>query len=341
MIEARVVKVSISAVKTDHKRKLPHYVRWRVAGKQHWHSFPSKDGTEGANEFYAKLVQAKNAGQPFDLETGMPTALYRKEDAPVANLAQKFMIAEWQRLSPNTRRSYAEAMAAFTFAAIDPDARSSEPPGARTKFTTWLRPSGVDPKGRPTWPEWGDLDHDVRNWLEAIGLTAGQLDQATVKRIDSTMRRRHETGVPFAMTTQNRLINPTRRMIREAAELGRIKSVEWPKAKAGAKAKSEMSKTGRPDEKFPTTEGLRLIIQAIASHQPASKMYQALSAVFAPAKRLRSPSRTSRGWTASRAPSKCQERGTALPGISGTRRTNASPDPRPSARIARSRFLAQ
>ncbi len=275
------VKVSIAPVRTNPSRTQPHYVRWRVAGRQHWKSFATKDGENGAAAFHAALVQAVARGMTWDKESGLPRSLHRIEGAPVAQLAQQFMVTEWARLSPNTRRSYGEALVAFTFAATRTGSPAPEPERARSVVLQWLCPIGESEGTKPTWAPLNELDEPVRAWLLAEGLTAGELDGAVLKRVDAVMRRRPETGIPYARTTQNRLVNPVKRMLREAGERGLIDPVEWPMARRGAKAKSEMGTRSSREEVFPTIEGLRQILRAMESHQPASKLYQTLSAVCA------------------------------------------------------------
>lgn len=281
MDKRNAVKVTVAPVRTDPSRAQSHYVRWRVAGRQHWQSFATKDGENGAAAFHAMLVQAVARGVTWDTETGLPASLHRIDSAPIAVLAQQFMVTEWARLSPNTRRSYAEALVAFTFAATRSGDPAPEPERARLEVIQWLCPIGETERATPTWSSFDDLDDPVRSWLLLEGLTAGELDGAVLKRVDAVMRRRPGTGIPYARTTQSRLVNPAKRMLREAGERGLIDQIEWPMARRGAKAKSEMSaRTGR-EEVFPTIEGLRQILRAMENHQPASRLYQTLSAVCA------------------------------------------------------------
>jgi integrase len=280
MTSNRPVKVTVSQVKRDPKRNLPYYVRWRVDGKQHWLSFPTKSGENGADIFHSKLVLAAGSDRSWDPKTGLPASMVLVGPEHVARLAQRFVQSQWGRLAPNTRRSYVEAMVALILAAIQPNS-IPEPTGTRSKLNKWLRPMSFDDNDRAVWPDWQDLDEEVRLWLDAYGLRADQLDRPAYVRIDTAMRKRPSDGKPYAMTTQNRLINAAKKMLLDSADLGLIGKVDWPRRKIGARAKSETPAKRRLDDVYPTLEGLRLILRAMENHQPASFMYQALSAVCA------------------------------------------------------------
>ncbi|MCO5993017.1 tyrosine-type recombinase/integrase [Actinoallomurus rhizosphaericola] len=92
-------------------------VRWTVAGREKSKTFERK---ALAVRFLGSLVQAANQGEPFDVETGLPESLLRKERPTLTWYAvvRKFVSANWARQPAKTRSSIVDALATITPALV-------------------------------------------------------------------------------------------------------------------------------------------------------------------------------------------------------------------------------
>ncbi|MDB4873203.1 MAG: hypothetical protein JWL97_4207 [Gemmatimonadales bacterium] len=91
-------------------------MRWVVAGKEHNEYFATFAQSES---FKAELIQARSAGEAFDVESGLPVSKLR-EQAEKANAvtwmvhAKEYARYKWPRLAGNSRGSVAEVLTTIT-----------------------------------------------------------------------------------------------------------------------------------------------------------------------------------------------------------------------------------
>ncbi|MFI7118263.1 tyrosine-type recombinase/integrase [Amycolatopsis sp. NPDC049868] len=133
--------------KTGKKRRRPYGVRWITAGREHSQWFTTK---ALAKAELSKLQQAMNRGEAFDIETGLPESMYRKERSPtLLRVAREYLNHVWPDLSPNSRGRLVDGLAVAVqgFLTEEPDA---EPAVIRRLLTTFaLPPDGATVEPTP------------------------------------------------------------------------------------------------------------------------------------------------------------------------------------------------
>jgi hypothetical protein len=95
---------------THRKQKArPYGVRWVTAGREHSEWFVTK---ALANSRRSQLTQAARAGEPFEVESGLPVSEARRErSSTLVELASAYVAAKWPTQAANSRRSTIEALA--------------------------------------------------------------------------------------------------------------------------------------------------------------------------------------------------------------------------------------
>jgi integrase/uncharacterized protein YbdZ (MbtH family) len=281
-VNSRPIKVTVPHVTEFPERRLPYVVRWRVNGRRHWRSFATKRGNNGADAFCSLLSVASMNERDWNSETGLPTSWDSKSQLNIAEYCRLYIQDEWKRLSPSTRKSYVEALTSFTINCT----RRGVPPLSslgRNAIGSWFTPTLTTSKSSflPTWV-WSDepLPRSVQNWVVRNSPSLGDLDRELLYETDRRMRIRLDGSTLYAPTTQNRLVTVAKTSLSAAVRRGLIDSVPWPRRESGATAKSDLKYSDEScDEEVPDVSQLMTILDAIPSHQPASHLYRALSAV--------------------------------------------------------------
>ncbi len=117
MITSTKVRIWEIGAPYKGKRKTSYYVRWTVEGQP----FKETRGTKAlANSFRAKLVTAAADGVPFDVESGLPVTLIRKETTSMSwfELACAYVDMKWPDAAPRHRQSIADALTPITEAML-------------------------------------------------------------------------------------------------------------------------------------------------------------------------------------------------------------------------------
>ncbi|ADD40686.1 tyrosine-type recombinase/integrase [Stackebrandtia nassauensis] len=111
-------------VEDKRTKKRPHRVRWTVADRPRFgKSFATVGLAEG---FRSDLLRAARKGEAFDLETGLPVSMLRKQqekqkqENTVTWLthAKQYAAYKWTRLSANGRKSAADVLRDITVALL-------------------------------------------------------------------------------------------------------------------------------------------------------------------------------------------------------------------------------
>ena len=104
MTSATTYQVRLWALKQMKGRRRPWGVRWVTDGQEHSEWFTTKALAES---FRTDLLKAQRAGEPFDVETGLPTSLMKRERArSLLEVAEAYVDRLWEAgAPPNTRRS--------------------------------------------------------------------------------------------------------------------------------------------------------------------------------------------------------------------------------------------
>ncbi|MDI5971895.1 tyrosine-type recombinase/integrase [Streptomyces sp. SL13] len=90
----------------------PYQLRWKVGLRPHSESFLTLGLAESRR---AQLITAARAGEPFDVESGLPKSMVEKEqDISWYEYARQYIEMKWDGSPGNTRRTLSEAMATVT-----------------------------------------------------------------------------------------------------------------------------------------------------------------------------------------------------------------------------------
>ena len=281
-MSARQIKVTVSKPREYPDRKLPYAVRWRFNGRGYWRSFARAKGDNGADAFYALMKVAAMNERQWDAATGLPSSANPVREVNVAQFCRSYIQDEWRRLSPSTRRSYVEALTSLVIHSARPGA-SAPRIEWRAALTTWMTPSplSTDTTKSVEWV-WSEdpLPRNLQMWLTKNSPLVGDLGKEALYEIDRRMRISLDGVTPYAPNTQSRLVTVAKTALSVAVKKGLLETVLWPRRESGATAKSDQSESNEfEDDEVPSVVQLKAILDAIPSHQPASHLYRALSAV--------------------------------------------------------------
>ncbi|MER7418078.1 hypothetical protein ABT346_15075 [Micromonospora peucetia] len=153
-----------------------------------------------AHSFRAELVQATNAGEPFDPATGRPVSEARTKN-PTTWYAHSraYVEMKWPRAAAKTRRSIVEALTSITVTLTRPTKRG-RPDDALLREALYLY--GLNPR---RWSDEIPADHAAAlTWLETASLPVVELDSpAMVRRVLDSLCVRLD-GKPAAASTVQR-----------------------------------------------------------------------------------------------------------------------------------------
>jgi len=243
----------------------PRVARWTVDGKEYSRSFRTK---AEANRFRSRLLIAQEDGERFDRPTGLPASwLPQGADTQVHLWARRWVGEQWPEWQPRTRRGDVYSLARFiplVTRAGCPDA----PDGLRSYLCDTLPPDiRIDP------------DDPCERWLSRWALSLGDLTRENLADVS------HQLGVgdkdqPLANSTVQRYRRVAHSCVRRAVELGQIPVDPWPPAPRGrSRRKVNRPKNAVDVRRLPAPASVVVIIDALQSHQPGSRTYQAMTAV--------------------------------------------------------------
>lgn len=171
-----------------HGKKVDTYtVRWTVAGQ----AFRSPHRTYPlADSFRSELVTAARAGQPFDIESGLPLSMKRAQATSTTAyaFAVRYVDWKWKPASGTYRRDIASVMTLFTTALLRAEPRDVADHVLRKALREWA----FNTKRRKTAPAWA---RDVIAWVERNSLPItvvldseklGELLTAANQKLDGT-----------------------------------------------------------------------------------------------------------------------------------------------------------
>ncbi|MGH9271207.1 MAG: tyrosine-type recombinase/integrase [Ilumatobacteraceae bacterium] len=250
--------------RTGERNKRPWIVRWSVIGRQRSRAFRTRAEAE---RYRSGLLVAQQAGEMFDQTTGEPVSwLPLPDQLQVHEWARRWLSEQWSEWAPRTRTSAVEALSRLVPLLGTPTA---PPPPARLRahLVAWLPPNGEP------------LDDAAARWLDQWCLQLGQLTRSVLATVDQGLGTRGD-GEPLAPSTAGRFRKVSRACVRRAVELGILDIDPWPPAPRG-RAQRKAGKVRRTVHvrSLPDPATMAAVIEAIASHQPASRTYQAMTAV--------------------------------------------------------------
>lgn len=250
--------------RTGDRIKRPWIVRWAVAGRQRSRSFRTR--TE-ADRFRSGLFLAQQSGESFDETSGEPTSWAPRTDAARAHVwARQWLAEQWDEWAPRTRVSAIEALARLVVLLVPANA-PPPPENIRSHLTTWLRP-GSD-----------ELPPESGGWLEEWCLSLAQLNRAVLAGVDRQLGLRDD-GQPLSPSTASRYRKVSRACVRRAVELDVLPSDPWPLPTRGrAQRKAVKVRKSVSIRSLPDPATMQRALDAMVSHQPASRTYRVMTAV--------------------------------------------------------------
>ncbi|PRX99650.1 tyrosine-type recombinase/integrase [Allonocardiopsis opalescens] len=223
-------KVRVWQIETYTGKKGNTYsVRWIVAGKRWRETFANSTQADG---FRSELVTAQRQGEAFSLVTGRPVSWQRDEDVM---RWYAFMLAyadmKWPHVSPNHRRSIAEALTDATEVLVH---GGSSPP-SREALRAALREWAFSTRIRDKEPLPDEHAHAIR-WLTNNTVFMHELTEAGSgpRLVRSVLTRisSKQDGTSAAANTANRkrmVINNAMEYAQEINVLtaNPLKAVKW------------------------------------------------------------------------------------------------------------------
>jgi len=126
-------------------KKKSYTARWAVAGQRKSRTFVTR---ALADNFRTDLKQAVNAGEAFDVETGLPESMAPKESGMSwLELVQKYVEMKWPEAAANSRRGMIESLVAVTVVLVSEAAPHprTRPLSARRCVSFWCRVRPIPP----------------------------------------------------------------------------------------------------------------------------------------------------------------------------------------------------
>jgi integrase len=128
-------------------------------------------------------------------------------------------------------------------------------------------------------PGGASADEEAEGWLDQCCLQLGQLTRPILAVVDQRLVVRLD-GEPLGPATAGRFRKVSRACIRRAFELGIIDADPWPPPPRGRSKRTAIRvKRTVTVRNLPDPATMMRVIEAIPSHQPASRSYQVMTAV--------------------------------------------------------------
>jgi integrase len=250
--------------RAGERHQRPWIVRWSLTGRQRSRSFRTRAEAE---RYRAGLILAVQRGEPFDSLNGEPASWQPSPgEMKVHVWARRWLAESWLEWAPRTRNSAVEALTRLVPLAVHPMA-PAPPAGMRQHLVVSLRP---DAEFSPSAAE---------SWLDQWGLALAQLTRPILADVDLRLGRRDD-GRPLGAATAARFRKVSRSCIRRAVDLGVLDTDPWPPPPRGrSKRKSVRIRRSVQVRTLPDPDTMAAVIEAMVSHQPASRTYQMMTAV--------------------------------------------------------------
>lgn len=232
-----------------------------------------RTGLRCSSQFFSLVLspprKAHYEGASFDLQTGRPVSAVPGDDLGAHTWARRWLASQWGEWQPRTRASAVEALTRFIPLVVSSSA-PNPPPTLRAHLAATLPPAaGADPDG---------ADAEAERWLERWCLALRQLDRAVLAEVDSRLGV-GDRGQQLSPSTASRFRKVSRACIRRAVDLEILAADPWPPSPRGrAKRRSARIRRAVDVRKLPDPDTMARVLATIPNHQPASHMYQLMTA---------------------------------------------------------------
>jgi integrase len=249
--------------KSPDYRLRPWVARWRVGERRFQRAFRTR---AEADHLRSELLVAQRNGERFDSSTGQPSSWTAVGDVGCHEWVRRWLAEQWDEWQPRTRNSAVEEMSRFLPLLVKPEAPSE--PQLRRYLVDALRPSATQ-------------DRRMERWMDRWCYTLSQLDRSVLAEVDRQLGVGLD-GQLLSQITARRYRRSARTCIGRAVDLELVARNPWPPAVRGASNRKVRRTSKAIDIKRlpdPTTMGRAL--DAIISHQPASRRYHVMTSVIA------------------------------------------------------------
>lgn len=260
-----VVSVLEAKPRLDGRPK-PYPVRWVLNGQEYGKSFSH---SKLAQTYKASLVIASHDPKlRWNPRTGEPVSWDKTKQLDVATFCKSYIAREAPTYEPKSIASVIEALTAFIEAARTPRAPMIDP-AWRPMIRAWLSPTNEVV-----------LKKEIETWIMRYSMSLSDLDEASLLRIDEELRH-GVNGKPLGRRTASHRVATVKRVLRRARKEKLIAEIPWPEPELGESSRKANTSPTHPDILVPNPVELSTILDAIISHQPATHMYRAMTAVGA------------------------------------------------------------
>jgi integrase len=190
------------------KRKVHWQVNWRVDGRDHSKTLPSKPEAE---DYRSRLIVAARDGVPFDSDAGVPTAWVTSSETFFAH-AQSWIMAQRRTWSIRTHRSAVEAATRAVMLTLRPKAPAA-PEHVRGQVARALAGEQVQP--------------EALRWIKRWSLPLSRLDAKRARELHDQLGVGLR-GKELAPLTAGRLRTTVHAMIVAAVKDRKLAEDPWP-----------------------------------------------------------------------------------------------------------------
>ena len=263
---ARKVRVQQLQARNDGRRE-PYIVRWTITGLPPFSaSFTHK---KPADQFRSQLLLAASEGERFNLKTGQPVSWNAIDPIDVASFCKLYIDAERttakRLIQHRTAASYAEALTLFIEHSA-PARAAKWNTEQRSAVRKWL----LSDEALPT---------ELERWMTCWSPLLEDLDAKALKSLDNRLRMKADGVTPAAENTAARQVGVIRCALDRAVTRGFMVENEWPAPDKGENARDgdEIEEEEPPAELHLTAAQMWQLGQGLVTHQPASRMYRAMT----------------------------------------------------------------
>ncbi|WP_423509641.1 tyrosine-type recombinase/integrase [Streptomyces xinghaiensis] len=175
----------------------PYQLRWQVGTRPHSESFLTSGLAESRR---AQFITAARAGEPFDVESGLPKSMLREQqNVSWYEHARQYIEMKWAHSPASTRKTLAEAMATVTPVLVRDTKGMADPRTVRAALYGWA--FNVNRWDEEPPPEF----KAVLSWFERKSKpTSALADRMLVRRVLDALTRKLDGSTAASSTIRRK-----------------------------------------------------------------------------------------------------------------------------------------